>query len=245
MTEVDIDVMPKVVWDLYKEILDLTEVAPTVNRSGFGKITLSHQSDRVRVLVFFHNPGWKWNWKDSTLFIDGEKVQIATSPEHYASIFKNPDRGRYEHTPDGAKKANLPVMRILDDEQVKHAPTAVSQSFRDIKSRVNDDETCVNLHISEESNAYIITLENARKLSVYAKFEIVGGKWAPSDVTMVNPLGYDVSDTYEGASGRIIADILGDMSRESQRSYTNPGKTQGQAGMSNSVSVKKATVFRV
>lgn len=245
MTEIDIDVMPKSVWNLYQEILDLTEVAPTVHKDGYGKILMVHGNERVQVSVSFRNPGWRWQWKSSTLTIDGEKVQIATSPEHYAAIFSDPDNGRYGYTPKGARKAKIPQMRLLDEEQIKHAPFFVTSTAKHITAAITDSDAEVKVHIAEKANEYIITVGNPKKGTVYQCLGRVGERWTMVDLFIVNIHGYDVSNEHAHGTESFLMDILGAESRNNQQSYIPEGSARSQSGMSNSVAVRKSTVFRI
>lgn len=251
MNEVSIDVMPAVVWELYEFLLDETEVSPSVNRNGHRKIILTHQNDRVRVVVNFHNPGWRWSWKSSLLFIDGRRESIASSPDHYVAIFNDPDEGRYGYTPEGSKKTKLPDMKEVSEGQLPYAPHLVSSMAKNLKSGVTDKNAEVKVYIAEKSNRYIISVENPEKGDVY---QIIGkggapgskgGGWGLVDIILTNTRGYDVTKENAHRIEEILRDLLGADSRKNQKPYIPEGSTRSQAGMSNSVAVRKATVFRV
>lgn len=251
MNEIDIDAIPGSVWELYKFLLDETGVIPSVTRSGYGKITLEHQNERVRTVVNFHNPGWRWNWKSSSLFVDGEKEVIASSPEHYVAIFNDPDEGRYGYTPKGSKKVKLPDMREISEEQLTYAPHLVSSMAKNLKSDVTDKNAEIKVCIAENSNRYIISVKNPAKGDVY---QVIGkdgslgskvGGWGLVDMILVNTRGYDVTQESSHKIEDILRELLGAESRKNQKPYVPEGSTRNQAGMSNSVAVRKATVFRV
>jgi hypothetical protein len=245
MNEVPIENFPPAVWGMYSSLVDETGVEPLVHRNGFGRIVVSHGNDRVRAIVTYKLVGGKWSWHSSTLTIDGRKVPIAQGgPSQYAEILKDPDYGRHRWTPKKAKKAKLPNMREIPEEQMEYIPQDAADFFKGLRGKLVDPDASVTVHMSENSE-YIVRVHHPKKLSVYFFLSAHVGRWYLDRQVTVNSTGYDVSSWHDNSLDDLIDELLGTISREAQRSYLPQRREHAQAGMSNSVSVRKSTVFRI
>lgn len=240
---VSVEDMPGVVFEPYGFLLDETGVEPVVHRTGVGRIELVHSSDRVRMSIRFRLSGHTWQWVKSTLHVDGEKKPIATSWPQYVAIFKDPDEGRKNHVPKGARKAVLPELREVDEQ---YAPAVVVQSAREVRSLIGAHKAIdVTVLITEDQGRYVVTArdEDGGRI-VYFFQDDRCGTWEPHGVMLISPTGYDITRFHSERIDETLLEFLGATSRAAQRT-TSPGGKAVRASVANSVEVRKATVRRV
>lgn len=244
MNTVSIDDLPGVVYEPYSFLLDNTGVEPVVERSGFGHLTLVHSSDRVRMTITFRlSAGKKWNWTDSTLHIDGQKKPLASSWDMYAAIFKDPDTGRRNFVPKGAKKAQLPETQPVDQQ---HAPSVVTSSADQLRKLVMPDKKIdIEVRIADASKYLVFATDELGAQIVYLFEAKNTGRWEITGITIITPTGYDVTQHNASHLESYILDFLGHVSRSTQQSTVPLGREMRAGGVENSVMVRKATVFRV
>jgi len=241
---VAIEDMPDVVHEPYAFLLDKTDVEPVVERSGYGRMLLTHTGERTRMTIQFRLDGRKWRWEKSRLFIDGKSVDLAKGWDMYVAIFKDPDNGRKNYTPEGAKKAVIPESAPVDE---KYVPGPVATELRNLRKAVEKDGTTVVPTVVSNKNQYLITVDDGdsdRKIVFVFGFE--NSLWRITDLVLVNARGYDVSRyVSEQELEEILREILGATKHNSQESYLPGMHQQGPQGVSNSVQVRKSTVFRI
>lgn len=242
MTLVAIEDMPPTVYRPYSYLLDETGVEAVVQRKGFGRMELVHASKRVRMTISFRLRQTKWAWTGSTLTVDGKRVPLATSWDMYVAIFKDPDAGRRSYVPKGAKKAQLPDTKPVDDDR---APTAVLSAIRELRQMVGKGrDITVDLGI-ENAQRYVLSVTNRKDDSKILYFYRPGdGGWVIEGIRLVSPTGYDITDYHADEIDGYILEFLGVESRGVQRPEKPLGSEQ-KARVSNSVMVRKATVFRI
>lgn len=240
---VSIDDMPDVVHEPYAFLLDHTGVEPSVERSGYGKILLTHLGERTKMTIQFRLESRKWRWEQSRLWIDGERKPLATGWEMYVAIYKDPDNGRRTYTPKGARKAMIPESKPVDEQ---HLPRAVSFELESLRKTTVKRETTIVPTIVSSRNQYLITLTDGETGQKFIfTFGLEMNTWQIVDMLLVNMNGYDVTQ-YIGESQieNFLHEIMGITGRASQVTY-NPGGSAQQAATTNSVNVRKSTVFRV
>lgn len=251
MTTLSIDNMPEVVHEPYAFLLDKTGVEPIVERSGYGKILLTHLGERTKMTIKFRLDGRKWRWEKSHLFIDGKAKPLASGWDMYVSIYKDPDNGRKDFVPAGAKKAKLPEMRTVENEE--HLPSTVAECLRSMRSASTKTTTVVTASISLDGKQYILSVtdtdEDGDESTVALTFGFVGGGSGSMDWTItgglaVNRRGYDVTNHLHCDLNTFLMDLLGAQSRAAQVPFV-PGGSARQAATTNSVNVRKSTVFRI
>jgi len=233
----DVDQMPGIVFEYYSGLLDNTEVVPSVSRESGGQILLIHESDRIRMTIRFQlSSGHRWIYKKSTLHIDGEKTQVASTPEMYYAIFKDPDNGRRNFVPKNAQKAVIPKATPIDEGEV---PLAISRSLKELRKIVPEDAT-LSIGCTNE-NRYLITVTATSGNKVVYEFT----NSTLHDIKLVSHTGYDVTSVYDSMGNDFIVEFLGQESRSAQRP-SNPAGTEHTSGFaSNAVQTRKATVFRI
>lgn len=241
---VDIDYMPGIVHEPYAFLLDKTGVEPIVERNGNGRMILTHLGERTKMTIQFRLNGRKWQWEKSCLWIDGERKPLASGWDMYVSIFKDPDNGRRNFTPEGAKKAKIPASQPVDEE---YLPKLIAAELANLRKQSVKETTVITPTVVSSANQYLITLEDGeddRKFIFIFEFN-PGGGWQMADFILVNALGYDVT-RYVGEAGieQFLNEILGIAGRASQVSV-DPGGSAKQAATTNSVNVRKSTVFRI
>ena len=240
---VSIDDMPDVVHEPYAFLLDQTGVEPVVERSGYGKILLTHLGERTKMTIKFRLDGRKWRWEKSHLFIDGEQKPLASGWEMYVAIFKDPDNGRRNFTPEGARKAQIPDSKPVDEQ---YLPKVVATELANLRKMSKKETTTITPTVVSSANQYLISLVDGETgQSFIFTFGFETGTWQIVDVLLVNASGYDVSH-YVGESQieSFLHEIMGIAGRASQVTYNPLGSAQ-QAATTNSVNVRKSTVFRV
>lgn len=244
--EIPIDMMPPVVWEKYKELLDLTEVEPTVVRVNIGTIALVHTGERVRLTIRYKNHKnhkYQWTEQETELHIDGEYVRPVRHCAHYAAIFADPDKGRHTWTPKGAKKVDVGHLRKLTDEQIQYAPHPIATLARALEQFNFRDSSTVQI-LTSGDNRYAVKVTNEHGASVYIHLKPSRGDWDLDRHVVVNANGYDLTSWYADDIDDLILELLGVASRKAQVSFTPKGKVQSQAGTANSVAVRKNTVIR-
>jgi hypothetical protein len=240
---VSIDDMPDVVHEPYAFLLDKTGCEPIVERSGYGKILLTHLGERTKMTIKFRLDGRKWRWEKSHLFIDGKQQPLASGWDMYVAIYKDPDNGRRNFTPEGARKAAIPASQEVDET---YLPTAVAKELGSLRKLTVKETTTIVPTVVSEKNQYLITLadgESGQKFVFTFGFE--ANTWQVVDMLLVNASGYDVT-SYVGESqlDAFLSEIMGIAGRASQVTY-NPGGSTQQAAATNSTMVRKSTVIRV
>lgn len=239
---VPIDDMPDLVHEPYGFLLDNTGVEPVVERSGYGRILLTHFSDRVKMTIQFRLNNRKWQWEQSRLWVDGERTPLATSWEMYVAIFKNPDTGRRDFTPKGARKAKFPVSQPVDEQ---YLPKAVATEVAGLRKMNRKDVTTVVPTIVPKANQYVITVDGGDGQKFVFVFSLTTGQWQVTDMMLVNASGYDVT-AYIGEHQieGFLHEIMGIVGRATQVTNSPLGAVSG-AATTNSVNVRKSTVFRI
>jgi hypothetical protein len=240
---VSVEDMPRVVFEPYGFLLDETGVEPVVFRPGPGRMDLVHSSDRVRMVIRFRLSGHTWQWVKSTLHVDGEKKPIAASWPQYAAIFKDPDEGRRNYVPKGARKAVLPEMRLVDE---RYAPAVVVQCVHEVRALVGSHKVIdVTVSLTQDQSQYAIAAQDEEGGRIVYWFrDDRCGAWEPHAVTLISPTGYDITQFHSDRIDDALLEFLGSTSRAAQRT-TLPGGHAVQASVTNSVEVRKATVRRV
>lgn len=246
---VSIDEMPGVVHEPYAFLLDETNVEPIVERTGFGRMRLTHLGDRTKMTIDFRLSGRKWRWQESRLFIDGKRVPNADSPEMYVSIYRDPDGGRRNHVPAGARKAEIPESRAVEEA---YLPVGVAEAVKAFRRMATKDTVTVTPTISLKGDEYLITAVDTGRDDEVAIVLFYGRQgdgtgslgWAPVGALAVNALGYDVTQYLEGGLHATLVRVLGAQGRASQVPHIPNGGPQS-AATTNSTLVRKATVFRV
>lgn len=232
---IDVDQMPKIVFEVYSFLLDNTEVEPIVTREHGGRIKLDHASDRVQMTIKFRLNGRKWSWMGSSLLIDGEKKGLASSWEMYSAIFKDPDNGRRNFVPEGCVKAELPESLPIED---KYAPVHVSSYVKQIQQMASDE---IDVWISRtEENNHLITAEHTSGGKIVFVFTDKS-----FDIRLISSTGYDITQANREYFEGFILEFLGSESRSAQVSFISEGIERTQGFVSNSVQVRQATVFRI
>jgi len=248
---ISIDDMPAAVHEPYVFLLDETEVEPSVERNGYGKILLTHSSDRIRMTIQFRLDG-KWRWEKSRLFIDGERVPNSASWDQYVSIFKDPDNGRKNHVPKGAKKAKLPKSKAVDEQ---YLPRSISVMVASARKSATKDTVTVTPTISEDGKEYLVTVtdtaveHDGSTIVLFFGFgAAIGGEksmeWSLTGGLAVNAMGYDVTHHLEHGLEDHLMGILGAQSRAAQIPHIPGGSVQGASGF-GSADIRKQTVRRV
>lgn len=239
---VAIEDMPDVVHEPYAFLLDKTSVEPVVERNGYGKMLLTHLGERTKMTIQFRLDGRKWRWERSFLWIDGERQPLAAGWDMYISIYKDPDNGRRNHVPEGAKKAKIPASQPVDEQ---YLPTAVASSLKNARKAAGPDST-VTPTIVSSVNQYLMTVANQDSgETVVIVFEHNGSMWYVADLMVINPAGYDVSFMVDPDQfDTVIARVLGSANAQDASSFV-PAGGPSAAAVSNSVNVRKSTVFRV
>lgn len=248
-TSVAIDDMPDVVHEPYAFLLDETGVEPSVERSGYGKILLTHLGERTKMTISFRLDGRSWRWADSKLYIDGEKKPLASGWDMYVSIYKDPDNGRKNHVPKGAKKAKLPESKPVDEQYLPKGVATCLAAMR--KASTKDTVTSVPT-ISEDGKEYLVTVTDTSDeadgsaIILFFGYLSTGGtmEWSISGGLAVNAMGYDVTYALENGLESHLMGILGAQSRASQVPLIPGGREQGATGF-GSVDVRKNAVRRV
>lgn len=241
-TTVSIDDMPDVVHEPYAFLLDQTGVEPAVERSGYGRMILTHLGERTKMTIQFRLNNRKWQWVKSYLWIDGERQALAAGWDMYVSIFKDPDNGRRNHVPEGAKKAKIPVSQDVDEE---YLPKAIAASVKNARRAAGPSSTVTPTVVSS-ANQYLITVTNEDSgETVVLTFGPDDSTWQVVDMMIVNPAGYDISfqidpDQFE----TVIARVLGTANAREATSFVPSGGPSAGA-VSNSTMVRKASVFRI
>lgn len=242
-TNVPIEDMPEIVHEPYAFLLDNTGVEATVERSGYGRMTLTHLGERTKMTIQFRLNARKWQWEKSRLWVDGERVPLASGWDMYTAIYRDPDNGRHTFTPKGARKAKIPASQPVDEQ---YLPLAVAKELKGLRSNSEKEATTIVPTVVSSANRYLITVTDT---DTGQKFVFVfghqQGDWSLVDLTLVNSAGYDVTN-YVGEAGidSFLHQILGIAGRASQVTYNPLGSAQ-QAATTNSVSVRKSTVRRV
>src|SRR4249920_3128440 len=154
-TNVTIDDMPQIVHEPYAFLLDKTYVEPTVERNGYGKMTLTHLGERTKMTIHFRLSARKWQWEKSRLWIDGERVPLASGWDMYVAIFKDPDNGRRNFTPEGAKKAKVPDSQPVDEQ---YLPKVIAQELAGLRRQNEKEATTIVPSVVSAANQYLITL---------------------------------------------------------------------------------------
>lgn len=242
MTLVAIEDMPPKVYRPYSYLLDETGVEPVVQRKGFGRMELVHASERVRMTILFRLRQTKWAWISSTLTVDGKRVPLATTWDMYVEIFKDPDAGRRNYVPKGAKKAQVPDTKPVDDER---APMAMLNAVRELRRMVGKGrDIAIDLGI-ENAQRYVLSVTNRKDDSkILCLYRPGDGGWVIEGIQLISPTGYDITDYHADEIDEYILEFLGAESRGAQRPEKPLGNEQ-KAQVSNSVLVRKATVFRI
>lgn len=251
MTTISIDNMPEVVHEPYAFLLDKTGVEPIVERVGYGKILLTHLGERTKMTIKFRLDGRKWRWEKSHLFIDGKMKPLASGWDMYVAIYKDPDNGRKDFVPAGARKAKLPETRTVENEE--HLPSTVAECLRAMRT-VSTKTTAVSTpSISLDGKQYVLTVtdtdEDGDQSSVCLIFGYTGGGTGSMDWTIVGSLavnrrGYDVTGYLNCDLNTYLMDMIGANSRAAQVPFIPQGGPQGAAA-TNSTMVRKSTVFRI
>lgn len=241
---VAIDDLPDVIFEPYTFLLDETGVEPVVEKNGYGKRTLTHLGERTKMTIHFRLDGRKWRWERSFLWIDGERAPLAAGWDMYVSIYKDPDNGRVNHVPKGAKKAKLPESQAVDEQYV---PAAVARELKNLRKNAKDS-TDVTPTIDSHANEYLITVHDRDDNSRFLFFFTYDGtRWSATRFMLVNPAGYDLTYLIGEDPAQFEAflrKLLGNPTGRIDMPAGPVGASQ-QAGVSNSVAVRKATVFRV
>lgn len=250
MIDVNIDVLPPVVWNLWTDLLDKTEIEPQVRRVGYGHLLVTHGNERVTVRVHFKNKGRtpKWTGHSSDLHIDGKKVPRAHDVDHYVAILKDPDYGRHSWAPEGARKARIPGGRPVENEDL--LPALVADHLKAMRGQIGTGPgelaECEITVRSADNSQYVLSMNaGERKSSFFIVYQANGDAWTVIDLRFVNSLGYDVTLTYENGIDDFFYQLMGDESRKVQVPTTPQQRTTQTVGLSNSVSVRKASVFRI
>lgn len=244
---VDIADMPEIVREVYSYLLDSTEVEPTVERNGYGRMLLTHQSDRVHLAVAFRLNGRAWASGDMKLHIDGQPCTTVAEWDMYVSVFRDPDHGRRNHVPDGTKKAVIPASRPVENEE--HLPTILTKCLARLRApKMAYAISSATTSIALDQSKYLLTMEghDPDGFTTIAVFGRADGAadWLFSELIVVNPMGYDVTKTLAPSLTASLKGLLGADSRLNQVSLIPGGRTQGAAA-TNSTMVRKASVVRV
>lgn len=244
-TNVSIDDMPPIVHRPYAFLLDGTDIEPVVERTGYGRIRLVHLGERTRMTIDFRLNRTTWDWHKSSLFVDGKKVPNAANWDMYVAIFKDPDNGRKNFVPEGARKAVLPKVQPVEDEQ--HLPKYVADELKSLRSASLKDTTSVTALVNSKKNEYVLTVLDGTNDSKFLFTFGIGpdGKWTITDVMLVNSTGYDITaHLTHGEVEEFLHDLLGSIGRKTQVTTVPYGHVH-RAAVSSSVEVRKSTVFRI
>lgn len=241
---VSIDDMPSIVGEVYDYLLDKTEVEPLVERSGYGRMLLVHRNDRVTLRVAFRLTGRTWSQAECKIFVDNERVKDNTDWPMYIAIFKDPDNGRLDFTPEGAKKAKIPASREADE---KHLPASVATILRNFRKAKTKDPVKAGAEITLDQSRYLLRVhspEDEGTIILLFKADATSGAWLIDELMMINRKGYDITESMNGPLKSQIMAMAGANSRASQVAFVPGGQRQG-AAVTNSIEVRKATVVRV
>lgn len=242
---VSIENMPDVVHEPYAFLLDKTGVEPFVERSGYGRMLLTHLGERTKMTIAFRLDGRSWRWAESKLFIDGERKPNAGSWEQYVAVFKDPDNGRRNFVPDGAKKAKIPASREIDEQ---YAPKQIADTVGQLRKMIGKDTVTVVPTITSDG-MYLVTITDSEDggsfVYVFKNNGFSPDKgWTTESVLVVTGSGYDVTHLVGPDIESHVLNLLGANSRAAQVP-TMPGGSVRQAAVSNSTMVRKASVFRI
>lgn len=243
-TIVPIENMPDIVHEPYAFLLDETGVEATVEKSGYGKMLLTHLGERTKMTIQFRLNGRKWQWERSRLWIDGERAPLASGWDMYTAIYKDPDNGRRNFTPKGAKKAKVPESQPVDEQ---YLPVVVAKELEGLRKTSVKETTTIVPTVVSKANQYMITLHDGEDDQQFVfVFGHQHGDWRLVDLILINANGYDVTN-YVGEAGieAFLHEILGIAGRASQVTYNPLGSVQQAATTANLVQVRKSTVFRV
>lgn len=235
------DVMPAMVRAAHDFLREHTDTEPRVRHQGYGCIQLTHTSDRIQMTMTFRLKGRKWIGVGSTLVIDGKKEPIAASWGQYAAIFQDPDHGRHNYTPPDARKADLPATHPVAEQDV---PTTVVSAANQLRKAITTEGTYVTIEATDDERYLVCARREDEARQFVFIFGCVDEDWQLQGRVAVNNLGYDVTHLYADGLEKEILDFLGAQSRGNQRTFHPGGSTQ-QAASTNSVNVRKSTVFRV
>lgn len=240
------DVLPALIQEVYDFLTTETGVEPVVERTGYGRMLMTHQNDRVRVTISLRLSGKAWNWTGSKLYIDGESAPRADDREVYVSIFKDPDDGRRNHVPKGAKQADLPESRPVEEDDL---PSEVRSLLKQaVKTKAENASVTLTTSVSLDRSQHFITLKHLEKGSrivVSFKKDINSTPgWSIDDMIAISSTGYDVTGYLHQPMDEYLMDMLGADSRAKQVPFVPGGRTEG-AAVTNSVTVRKSTVFRI
>lgn len=239
----DIDDLPATVWARYKWVLDMTGVAPIVERNGFGRMILSHTNERVRGRTFYRLQARKWVMTGTDLHIDGKKTPGATSRAQYAGIFADPDNGRFNYVPEHGRKVEIPRGRPVPEAEEGDLPLTVKNCLRPLRKVRTDTRTAVSVE-ELDGGEYMIAIERPERGNIFEKFETVEGTVRLTGFLATTASGYDIGEDIEDYFEEFLMDLLGAVSRKAQNSLIPSSAQHQQPGVANSVSVRRATVIR-
>lgn len=242
---VAVENMPDVVHEPYAFLLDKTEVEPTVERNGYGRMLLTHLGERTKMTIAFRLDGRSWRWAESKLYIDGERKPNSGSWDQYVAIYKDPDNGRRNFVPDGAKKAKIPASRPIDEQ---YAPKQIADTVGQLRKMIGKETVTVTPTITSDG-LYLVTITDSEDGGSFLYvFENNGSGvdkgWTISTVLVVTGSGYDITNMVGPDIEGHLMGLLGAQSRAAQVP-TIPGGSVQQGAASNATMVRKATVFRV
>jgi hypothetical protein len=213
-SEVSLDDMPRAVYEPYALLLDGTGVAPTVERSGYGRMLLTHLGQRTRMTIQFRLNGRKWHWGQSHLFIDGKPAPLAQGADAYIAIYRDPDNGRQNHIPEGAEKFDPPKTESVDRRDL---PASVTREIRGLWGFAeNAGSITVRAEITVERDRYLVSVEPvAGGPKIVYVFTPKGPDWLLAEVGLVNAAGYDVGRFLnDGETEGFLREALGVTDRD-------------------------------
>ncbi len=226
---------PRFVHEYAARVLDITGETPVVERVGTSRWRLTVSNDRVRgTLDFKMSSGGRCVWAASTLFVDGERQEVAEDLDHFARLYRDPDRELHNRQPDP-----IPLSEPIAVREVSDAPRKVRASYRLLTARADGATVQVGTGgprywtVQLETGAAVLRLNY-----LLDEDGLCGSK--PRIQLVVD--GEDLSQQIEGSLDRALALM--------QRPDGVPGQTPlpiggtADAARTNSVEVRQSTVMR-
>lgn len=217
-----------------------TGQAPTITRTSPLHYHLELANERVTLTITWRrNPAGKWKWKNSTLAIDGKQRAIAKDYDDFIRIWNTPNEADAKPTP-----TVLPALTpVPDTEELPSEITAVRDAVTN-RTRNTEDAT---VYIARTDRGYTLVADSSKgHVRIHYVTRRNGNTWWLDPHQPFQVLDEDRVDKtieFAGDLQAALAHVFGTSVPLPAGSPKAGGPRA--AAVSNSVTVRRATVIRV
>lgn len=228
--------LPKKVAELVDDVRKNIDVEPNVDKVGDRRYRVTITNERVHCTVDYKFTGNRWEWADSKLTVDGNRIAIMPNPAAFYRLFQNPDTF-------GLKKADLTILNQLTPIDLDALGMKMFKGIIDYTRRrlePIDPNTTVELHTYRDSPALLIKTIKSTMI-----WGITASGWS---LRFIELDGWDFTERMKDKDLEtifgIVAESHGVALPPPPSKANNPLFNSAPAMVSNAVRTRKQTVIR-